>query len=79
MGRQAGSSILHDLWLFSFKMACFYISGLFGPEDLLITTTTTNSVCVSVVVYSVFLQSIFICVISIYVHDYPVDIGTILF
>lgn len=48
MGRQAGSSILHDLWLFSFKMVCFFIRGLFSPEDSLITTTTTNSVCVSV-------------------------------
>ena len=77
MGRQGGSSILHDLWLFSFKMACFFIRGLFGPEDSLITTTT-NSVCVSVGSL-LFLQSIFICVISFYIQNYPEDIGTILF
>lgn len=53
MGRQAGSSVLHDLWLFSpLRWLTFFIKGLFGPEDSLLITTTTNSICVFV--YSLF-------------------------
>lgn len=32
---------------FPFKMAYFFMKGLFGPEDSLISTIATNSICIA--------------------------------
>lgn len=37
---------------FPFKMAYFFMKGLFSPEDSLITTITTNNICIDISVGS---------------------------